>query len=153
MPKDFTLPTWVPIEELSIEDMKEELDQLRNLWDWTDPRVRWHVARAGRDCVLVTRKFSRLYGVLGQVNFEPTQVEATVVNREWHSSEGKSFDEVKQISIPYSMLSNLEILLEASEVQADPLPGGLSDETLEELIGVTDTPEELTDENYTTGTR
>ena len=153
MPRDYTLPTWVPIDEMEIDDVKAELLDLRNLWDWTDPRVRWHVSRSGRDCVLVNRKFTRLYGVLGQVSFEPTNVEATVVNREWHTSEGKSFDEVKQISIPYSMLSNLEILLEASEVQADPLTGGLSDATLEQLIGSTE-PEELeTDENYTTGTR
>lgn len=98
------------INTMSKQELVEELEKYRTLWDWTDEGVKYLLSRVGRLVRVVTRSNVGHLGILLQPKFILDELEVGVTEKVYDSNVGNYFWERKILKIPASGISMLELV-------------------------------------------
>ena len=99
-----------PIEELTSEELKKEVQLWRALFNWLDPRVKFYLAQIGSQVRLMTQFKEDIFGDLLTVKFEPTHIEVGVYERTFDRNSGAYFWERKIVVIDHTRLQREEFI-------------------------------------------
>ncbi len=128
-----------PLENMSKEEMQEELTQWRNLWTWIPEGVQWWLTRVRSEIRCVTRGSKTFTGLLGKLTWELKAMDVDVFERDFNYYTNEATYEHKTATIPlstmqyYEFIRDKEIKIEKQNPFAqEPKEEGLEQE---EVIG------------------
>lgn len=125
------------LEEMTVEEMQDEIRKWRAMWSWLDEPVKYHITKIGQLCRYVGRNFKGHLGHFGQPHFQLTEIEMDATEVEYNYDDGKRYLESKTLKIPASNIVQLEFIAER-EVTVDVLSArdvqSIPDEILERAL-------------------
>lgn len=95
---------------MSKQELLDEVEKWRSLWDWTCEDVKYLLTRVGRLVRVVTRSNVGHVGMLLQPKFILDEMEVGVTEKVYDSNTGNYFWERKILKIPASGISMLELI-------------------------------------------
>jgi hypothetical protein len=117
-----------PFEEMSIEELRSELDRYRKLWTWVEEEVKAWLCHTAYPCAITRRDYHRFIGTQGVVHFKPESVELDVTETEYNYLRGEAVKEVKTVTIPINQITNLEYIHDKEVMPIEnPLEQGLKE--------------------------
>jgi hypothetical protein len=112
----------VPIAELTVEQMQSLEQMWRTLWGWTDDTVKRFLFRIGTTIRLMRRDYKGNIGELGQVKFEPIQLEIATYEKSYNMTDGKYYYERKVVIYPYTTIGWIEEVIEQRPAEEVEIP-------------------------------
>lgn len=113
-----------PIKKLTITQLRQREEFWRALWSWTDPTVKDFLIHAGTLTRLVKRNYQGSTGELGEVKFEPTEIDLYVYEKSFNYNDNKYYYERKVLHLDAAALLWHEFITErelAEEAEAPEL--------------------------------
>jgi len=103
------------VNEMSKEELKEEVIAHRKLWDWVDDQVKWWIARTGMQVGVTRRDYKRFIGYIMGVKFDVKEIEVEVAEKVYDQNAGGYFWERKVVKLPYSSIFQMDWIFEREE--------------------------------------
>ena len=124
---DFIEGIKTPTSKLTITQLRAREEVWRALWSWLDDDVKPFLLHAGGLVRVVRRDYKSTVGELGQVKFEPSEIEVAVYEKAYDYNTGNQFFERKVVKIPSSVLAWHELIssktpAEEEEYSVDSIP-------------------------------
>lgn len=91
-----------PLETLTEEEAKHELEQWRNLYTWLDDTVKYWLTKVGEDIRISLRNGQAYRGRLGAVEYEEKVLRVSVVERTYDYTQGLARYETKDVLVKIS---------------------------------------------------
>lgn len=104
------------IEEMSTEEIKEELKMLREVWSRVPYEIRNLCVKIGRMYRFVGRDYRGVYGVFLGFESEVTWIEVGVYEKKYDSVGERYFMERKIVKMRFSNIIKMEEILEREPV-------------------------------------
>lgn len=124
------------IDEMSGDEIRQELTLLRTLWDWLGDDVRYYIAKIGSPARVVTRNYKGYFGELLQPHFKLEEIEIGVADKHYEVAEGNYYRERKVLRLPVSAIMHLELVHKREIIEDIPLeniPLSVDADDLEEV--------------------
>ena len=123
---------WTPVKDLSKQDMAEEIERWRSLWDWVSEDVKYYLTHVGQDCRVFTRNYTGHLGQMLQPIFKLEGLEVGVCEKAYNHTEGQYRLETKTMRFPASAILTIEFIAEScpfEELSADEVARNLLQES------------------------
>lgn len=113
-----------PMEDMTREELEEELGRWRNIWTWIEAPIQWWLTKIRSYVILVRRDYHRIEGRLGQIHVTLDSVDIDEVERIYDHAKGEATYETKTTTIKLSQLVDYSFLdgKEVIEETYDGLP-------------------------------
>lgn len=102
-----------PTKKLSVTNLRAREEMWRILWGWIDEDVKKFVKVAGTTVRIMQLNYMGKVGELGQVKFEPKEIEVIIYEKVYDPTGNKYFYEQKIIQYPWNKIAWIETILES----------------------------------------
>ena len=117
---EFLADMQTPISKLTVSQLKAREQVWRTLWGWTDDTVKRFLQRIGTQVRFMRRDYKGTIGELGEVKFEPKQIEIATYEKVYNYEDGKYYYERKLVIYPWAAVAWMEEIFDktlAEEVE------------------------------------
>lgn len=115
--QDFLDGMQSPITSFSRKQLKEREEFWRAIWGWVDEDVKYFVLRVGQLARIMRRDYKGSVGELGQVKFEPKEIELAVYEKTYNYQDGKYYYERKVVKMNFASIAWCEFISEQTEAE------------------------------------
>ena len=101
-----------PIEKMTVEQLKAEVQLWRKLWNWLDSAVKYYLSRTGSLVGVQIRNYHRYVGVLLETKWELKEVEIGVYEKVYNQTDGQYYYERKIVKLPANQIISWDWIAE-----------------------------------------
>ena len=124
---------YIPIEDMTAEQIKEELQVFRTLWSWTPEQVRFWLSTLNSAIAVTKRMGENVVGTLGACEFDLKSIEVTGVSRGYNFGKGQATYTDKTTTVPVGMIADYSFI-NNEEVVNESMDGALTDAKEEDVV-------------------
>lgn len=106
-----------PLLSLSKKELREREEMWRVFWGWTDETVKRFLSRIGTNVRFMRRDYKGTEGELGEVKFEPSQVEIATYEKVYNYTDGKYYYERKVVVYPWTSVAWIEEIFDKTPAE------------------------------------
>ena len=101
-----------PIENMSIDDLKREVQTWRALWSWVPSEIKYYISRTGALVGVTVRNYKRYVGVLLETHWNLEEIEIGTYDRVYDQTSGEYYYERKIVKLPATQIIALDWIAE-----------------------------------------
>jgi len=123
-----------PLEQMTVEQLKQEVQTWRNIWSWVPSAIKYYISRTGALTGITIRNYHRYIGVLLETHWDLKELELGVYERVYDQNSGEYYYERKVVKVPVSQIIALDWIAERTpekELQQEAQQEQNEAETLE----------------------
>lgn len=99
-----------PTTKLNITQLRQREEFWRAMWSWLPDNVKYFTLRVGQQIRVIKRDWKGQVGELGQVSYEPKELETSVYEKVYNYNDGKYYWETKVAKTPFTAITMLEFI-------------------------------------------
>lgn len=112
-PERFLLHGEMPvIKKMTKQELQQEVQLWRNLWNWTPSEVKYYLARTGGTMGLTMRNYKRYLGILLETHWDLKEIELGVYDKAYDYTDGQYYFERKVIKVGANAILDVQWIAE-----------------------------------------
>jgi len=103
---------FTPIENMTQEQLVEEVKMWRNIWSWVPSGVKYYVSRVGQQIGVQVRNYKRYIGILLDTEWDLKSIEIGTYDKVYDQTSGQHYYERKITRLPVGQIVALDWIAE-----------------------------------------